>query len=232
MAARSNDGLSQGTQNRCWELLSPTQLLNEAQPEIIKKKPKCHGNRKLQHFKQKCRAHGLNEEAIIALIHARNHTLSEQLLNGQINEQTKQSNKRKRDISQQDLVNSSVKSLSQLSISQEARKKPKTATEDAMSIDSNNSHSNQDTYMLYKPSKYLKMPRKLLLHSLRLQLNYPLKKKKEQRFILSRLQLYDQQFCLDQICSLYQTYFDLGSQYQIWPVSLWKIYHFFHTLIF
>jgi hypothetical protein len=184
MAASNKDGLSQDPHGRWWELLSPSQVLTGTQPEAIKKKTKCRGNRKLRHFKRKCQTRGLNEEAIITLIQARNHTLSEQLLNGQINEQTKQSNKRVRDISQQDLVNSSVKSLSQLSISQETRKRLKTATEDTMSIDTDNSHSNQDTYMLYKPSKYLKMPRKLLLHSLRHQLNYSLKKKKEQRFIL------------------------------------------------
>jgi hypothetical protein len=232
MAARPNDGLSQGTQGHWWEVLSPTQVLTGTQPQTVKKKRKCHGNQKLQHFKRKCRIRGLNEKAIIALIHARNQTLSEQLLNGQINEQTKQSKKRKRDISQQDLMNSSVKSLSQLSISQEARKKLKTVTEDTMSIDSDSSHSNQDTYTLYKPSKYLKMPRKLLLHALRLQLNYTLQKKKEQHFILSRLQIVDQQFCLEQMRYLYQIYFDLGAKYQIWPVRITKFVLSMYIVIF
>jgi hypothetical protein len=66
------------------------------------------------------------------------------------------------------------------------------------------------------------MPRKLLLHSLHFQLNNHrgLKwKKKEQRFILSRLELFDRQFYLDQIRDLYQFYFDQGLKYQIWPVS-------------
>ena len=43
--------------------------------------------------------------------------------------------------------------------------------------------------------------------------------KKEQRFILSRLTTVDQQFCLEQIRYLYQTYFNLGSQHQVWPLS-------------
>jgi hypothetical protein len=130
-------------------------------------------------------------------------------------------NKRKRDRSTQSFINSSIKSLSQLSISQGASKKLKNSLEETNSSndDDQSSHSNQHNFTLYKPSKYLKMPRKLLLHSLRLQLNYPLKKKKEQNFILSRLATVDQKFCLDQIRSLYQTYFDLGSQHQIWPVS-------------
>ena len=61
---------------------------------------------------------------------------------------------------------------------------------------------------------------KVLLRSLRLQLNSKLKKTKEQRFILSRLKIFDEQFCLQQIHSLYRTYFDLGSKHQMWPVSL------------
>ncbi len=115
--------------------------------------------------------------------------------------------------------------MSQLSISSQevASKKIKNSMDDETisTNDDNNSNdqSNQHNITLYKPSKYLKMPRKLLLHSLRLQLNYRLKKKKEQNFILSRLKIFDQKFCLDQIYYLYQTYFDLGSQHQIWLVS-------------
>jgi hypothetical protein len=91
---------------------------------------------------------------------------------------------------------------------------------------SDNDNSNQlnqdDSCTLYESSKYLRMPRKLLLHSLHFQLNNHrgLKwKKKERRFILSRLELFDRQFCLDQIRDLYQFYFDQGLKYQIWPVS-------------
>ena len=99
-------------------------------------------------------------------------------------------------------------------------------------MSSNNEISNQinsQNYTLYKPSKYLKMPRRLLLHSLHLQLNCPLKKKKEQRFILSRLKIIDQQFCLEQIRYLYQTYFDLGLQQQVWPVSFNIILLYVHA---
>jgi hypothetical protein len=140
-----------------------------------------------------------------------------------IHEQIQQSNKRKRDQSQQNLLESSMKSMSQLSISQEATasKKMKKSTNETMSSNNdNNNQSNQNNIILYKPSKYLKMPRKLLLHSLRLQLKCSLKKKKEQKFILSRLTTIDQQFCLDQICYLYQTFFDQGLQHQTWPVTV------------
>ena len=79
---------------------------------------------------------------------------------------------------------------------------------------------------LYELSKYLRMPRRLLLHSLQLQLNSccnsRLKrrwKKKERCFLLKRLELFDRQFYLDQIRYLYQFYFEQGLKYQIWPVS-------------
>jgi hypothetical protein len=137
------------------------------------------------------------------------------------NNQTKQSIKRKRDGSKQNLLNNSIKSMSQLSISQEGvSKKVKISTNETKTRDNNNNNQSiQDSCIFYKPSKYLKMPRKLLLHSVRLQLNYSLKKKKEQHFILARLQIFDQQFCLNQIHYLYQTYLDLGLQHQLWPVS-------------
>ena len=217
MSHNNHNGLSQDAQGRYWEMLSPTQVLTEQAQNNLKTKSKCHGNRKLQHFKRKCRARGLNQEKIAVLIQTRNHIVSEQLLNSQ----TKQSTKRKRDQLNQASINSSIKSISQLSISQEASKKLKHFTQETiLSFDNYSKDSNQENSTLYKTSKYLKMPRKLLLHSLRLQLNLPLKKKKEQNFLLSRLQIFDEQFRLDQIRYLYQNYFDLGEKFQIWPVSL------------
>jgi hypothetical protein len=124
--------------------------------------------------------------------------------------------------------------MSQLSISQE-RQVPKQKKCSPLEIMSSSNEISTQTdsqnYMLYKPSKYLKMPRRLLLHSLHLQLNCFLKKKKEQRFILSRLKTIDQQFCLEQIRHLYQTYFDLGSQQKVWPVSFSMITSIFMPLI-
>jgi DNA-binding transcriptional regulator YhcF (GntR family) len=197
-------------------------------------KRKCHGNQKVQHFKQKCRARGLNQEEIITLIHQRNDTINERPLNDQtIHEQPHEPNKRKRDLSTQHSIQNSIKSMSQLSISQGVSKKMKNSTQETKSLnDSNSNQSEQVNYIVYKPSKYLRMPRKLLLHSLRLQLNSPLKKKKEQSFILSRLELVDQQFCLDQTHYLYQTYCDLGLQHQIWLVSLKFILYTYKIIFF
>ena len=115
-----------------------------------------------------------------------------------------------------------MKSLSQLSISQEDVKTKKVkylTNETILSGIHINIQSSGDELILYKPSKYLRMPRRLLLHLLRLQLNYTLQKKNEQKFILARLQLMDQQFCLEQIHYLYQTYANLGLQHQTWLVN-------------
>jgi hypothetical protein len=114
--------------------------------------------------------------------------------------------------------------MSQLSVSQAALpKKTKLSSVEIIMLSNSeiNTQTSSQNDTLHKPSKYLKMPRRLLLHSLHLQLNCPLKKKKkeEQRFVLSRLKIVDQQFCLEQIHYLYQTYFDLGSQEQVWLVS-------------
>ena len=135
----------------------------------------------------------------------------------------RESNKRKRDdlASTQKSLNDSMKSMSQLSISQvAAAKKLKHAPTETTSTNQEiTSEVDAHDFNLYKPSKYLRMPRRLLLHSLHLQLNCPLKKKQEQRFILARLKTIDQQFCLEQLRSLYQTYFDFGVQHQLWLVS-------------
>lgn len=55
-------------------------------------------------------------------------------------------------------------------------------------------------------------------------LKHPLKKRIEQKFIYTRLSLFDEAYHLDLKQSLFQTYFDLGSQQQqqelqVWPVS-------------
>lgn len=106
----------------------------------------------------------------------------------------------------------------------------KNTKEEVASSDNQSIPLREIDFNLHKFSKYLKMPRRLLLNSLHLQLNYPLKKKKEQNFILSRLRLFDEQFCLNQIRYLYQVYFDLGSKSHIWPVSFEMILFvcFFH----
>ncbi|CAF1546990.1 unnamed protein product, partial [Rotaria magnacalcarata] len=195
------------------EVISPAQIHGEESTDIDNKKPKCHGNRKLQRFKRKWRTRGLNEEEIATLINIKSHDTSEQSLNeSMMNDEIETFNKRKRSSSKQKLSNKSLTSMSQSSISQGVFKKMKNSQIETKSpMDNNSDRLNEnDDISFYKPSRYLKMPRKFLLNSLRLQLNCSIKRKKEQRFTLSRLELFDKQFCLEQIHHLYQKYLDFG----------------------
>lgn len=85
-----------------------------------------------------------------------------------LDNQTEQIQKRKRDAMDQQSINSSIKSLSQLSISQPSAKKRKDELAPQhlrAPNDANPVHTHG-----HKPSKYLRMPRQRLLRSLRLQL--------------------------------------------------------------
>ncbi|CAF3686753.1 unnamed protein product [Rotaria socialis] len=197
-----SDLLLQEGQHDTVEVISPAQIHGEESTDIDNKKPKCHGNKKLQRFKRKWRTRGLNEEEIATLINTRSHDTSEQSLNeSMMNDEIETFNKRKRSPSKQKLSNKSLISMSQSSISQGVLKKMKNSQiETKSSIDNNSDRLNEnDDISFYKPSRYLKMPRKFLLNSLRLQLNCSIKRKKEQRFTLSRLELFNKQFCLHQI---------------------------------
>ncbi|CAF5085592.1 unnamed protein product, partial [Rotaria magnacalcarata] len=151
---RSNSGLVCYTQGCSYELLSPTQVLTENVQNLEnsikekKKKKKCKGNRKLQHFKRKCRSNGMNEELITKLIENRNtdHNSIKSTDNTKINKDMKnkknQSKKRKRfQLLNEDKPNV-IKSLSQLSISQPLRKKTK--NEDKLASNSNNNNNNNN----------------------------------------------------------------------------------------
>ena len=149
------NGLLQDAQGRWYEMLSPTQVLTEEQEleaRIVKRKKKCHGNRKLQHFKRKCRARRLTEDQITTRIQNRSDTIPEQLLTDQaIPERTHESSKRKRDDpSIEKSLNSSMKSISQLSISQTGvPKKVKISTIQTMSSNTDtDSQTNSKNYML------------------------------------------------------------------------------------
>ena len=224
------NGLSQDAHGRWGQTLSATQVLTgQEEQNPVKTKAKGHGNRKLQRFKRKCRKRGLSEEAITTLIQTKHCPISEQPQNDSAtnNNGIHTCKKRKRDLSSTNPLNKSIKSLSQLSISQENAKKMQkttttTTTDNTTSSDdtSHSKHFDAIQCNVHKFSRYLRMPRRSLLASLRLQLNHPLKKKKLQCFILSRLQVLDRQYCFERIHHLYQSYLILGSQYQIWPVTI------------
>jgi hypothetical protein len=152
-----HNGVLYDAQDHSWEMVSSTQMLTEeeqSKSRMTKLKKRCHGNRKLQHFKRKCRARGLTEEQITTRIQNRNHTISEQLLIDQaIPEQTHQSRKRKRDDqSIQKSLNCSIKLISQLSVSQVAvPKKTKLSPVEIMLSNSDeiNTQTSSQSYMLY-----------------------------------------------------------------------------------
>jgi hypothetical protein len=52
------------------------------------------------------------------------------------------------------------------------------------------------------------------------KLNYSLKVKNEQQFIYTRLNLFDQYYCLDLDLKLQQSYLDTGLQQHSWPVRI------------
>lgn len=212
------DSSVQDSQGRWREMLSPSNGLNGAeQPSVMTtNRTKCHGNRKLRHFKRKWRARGLNDQAIQALIQARQQQQKQQSTHEQRNSVAE---KRKRDRSTAHSVAHSVKSLSQLSISQRSSKKHKEMSGESLSMDDALSDVGEIDLRLNKYSKYLKMPQRLLLRSLRLQLDHRLKKEIEQNYILRRLHLLDEHFCVDRIRHLYQSYLDLGTPDRTWPVS-------------
>ncbi|CAF3336346.1 unnamed protein product, partial [Rotaria socialis] len=64
---------------------------------------------------------------------------------------------------------------------------------------------------------YLTRSSSILYEILNKTLNYSFKKKDEKRFINVRLQLLDQQYCLEKDRQLWQSYLDIGLQQHLWP---------------
>ena len=209
-----------------------------------KTKKKCHGNRKLQHFKRKCRARGVTEQEIMKLIETRNNQHPVDLTNNIVrsSDDTTKKNmiKKKKKKSrikthqQRELLKREThqirQSLNQLTISRTVPKRPKNEhlsilnTDDRSVLDEIKSYfllllNFLFFYILFRPSKYLNMPKKLLFHSLTLHCNHMFKKRKEKHFVLRRLHLLDRQFCISLDLHLYRSYFTDGSHYHIWPVS-------------
>ena len=115
--------------------------IDQPEPEIKTSKKKCHGNRKLYHFKRKCRSRGMTEEQMTALINTRNNdhhrvndagstvVLPSRHQIGQ-KKQKRPPNKRKRTERNDEETNQMNKSMSQLSVSQQSRPKKLKAKED------------------------------------------------------------------------------------------------------
>ncbi|CAM4973951.1 unnamed protein product [Rotaria socialis] len=195
--------------------------------ENKRRRKKCHGNRKVQRFRKKCRARGMklhNIEKKIKqkFVDSRTNQTKSMVNNNDsidnrpktiitlkqhVNKESNISNKRKRE---------PVRSLSQISISQPISKKVKKKQNIIRTTIPNSDK-------VYRVASYLKRLPRLLIQALGRQLDQPLKTKLEHRFIYSRLKLLDLQYCLNIHESLWHSYFDLGCEQQQWPDDFYKI---------
>ena len=127
---------------------------DQTRPETEKTKKKCHGNRKLYHFKRKCRSRGMTEEQITVLINTRNNGQqhvnnagstvvlpSRHQLEQKKQKLKKRPNKRKQAERKDEEQNQMNKSMSQISISQQSRPKKLKTKEDEGTMQST-IHSN------------------------------------------------------------------------------------------
>ncbi|CAF1237188.1 unnamed protein product [Rotaria sp. Silwood1] len=191
-----------------------------------KRRKKCHGNRTLQRFRKKCRKRGLTKEETQHLINEYNHshqgqnqttnqkkvqstTMEKMEVSTDFNDNTNEnetttttkSNKRKQ---QHGTRSSSQRSTSHPIVKRMKRKK-----------------SSQITMIPLKPTYklpiYLKAHPNLLFQTLRVLLKHTLRKKSERKFLHDRLQLLDQQCRVELHQNLWQSYFKLGSEKEVWP---------------
>ncbi|CAF1272421.1 unnamed protein product [Didymodactylos carnosus] len=70
---------------------------------------------------------------------------------------------------------------------------------------------------------YLMRSSAILYQILSTALNHKLKKKDEQTFMYEQLELLDKQYCLEMEQQLWQSYFDVGLKYHIWPDQLYTM---------
>ena len=204
--------------------------VEEQQQQLVKKKQKrikrCHGNRKIQRFRKKCRAKGMKSATIVKRVNKRFNIVKNQTTQQVTtttdhkvnNNSTTAANKRKRDLT----TNRVVRSASEFSIVQSppkkiAKTKNNTTRRPVATTTSTTSISMATN--VYRCAPYLKRLSPILVQTLRLQLDHLLKKKFEQIFVYQRLQLLDKQYSLELHRSLWQSYLTTGSHHQLWPVS-------------
>ncbi|CAF1513519.1 unnamed protein product, partial [Rotaria magnacalcarata] len=215
------------------------------------KRKKCHGNRRNQRFRRKCRAEKMKPAKIEKLIKKRNRSYEKNKIPKTNIESTKlksdlapvgknyQSqpivktatcfNKRKRDISSQQLsstiMNQTIpKTTSSISIVESSSKKMKNISETTINntiIHGDNNDLNK--HINYRQPMYLARSLSILCQILNKTLNYSLKKKDEKEFIFQRLQLLDQHYCLEMDRQLWQSYSDIGIQQNLWPDQLYTM---------
>ncbi|CAF4964931.1 unnamed protein product [Rotaria sp. Silwood1] len=217
------------------------------------RRKKRHGNRKDQRFRKKCRAKGMKPEKIEELLqrnkeipkkkkkhvnktmrnttdeHAPSTTTANTISN-RTNDRSVQRNstpnpnKRKRDVSLQQLSSNPTipESTSSLSIVQPSlkkmKKKKKTKTNSRSMKCSNN-----NTKKIYWSPKYLKRSSSVILKMLSKTLNYTFKENSEKKFLCVRLNLLDQSYFLRLEEELWNSYLDVGIKQHLWPDRLYTM---------
>jgi hypothetical protein len=241
---------SQYTNNITQPLPEPSSVVSSIMvpkqlDQIVKKKKKkqkrikrCHGDRKLRRLKKKWHKCGKTDEEIKQLIDEYHHVKNEnnnqmsQLTTMMTNDEdmaacpsTISDNMMDSTISKSKKRKRISTSASQISMSQSMHtKKIRKNTASSPSLPLNdiiptNTTTNTTTTTYRKP-KYLTMFPNLLFQILRIQLKHDLKKANNRRYIYDRLQLFDRQYRLECHRNLWQSYFILGSEHQLWPVCI------------
>ncbi|CAF4961173.1 unnamed protein product, partial [Rotaria socialis] len=209
-----------------------------------RKKKKCHGNRKDQRFRRKCRAKGMKSRKIEKLllrrkiihdkkknpidnpmknpINSNNKPDHENVSSTEINS-TRNLTKRKRDISVQDIKSNTriPKSTSSISVLQPKLKKMKRRIK--LNIPTTTTIMNNTAYKYYRQPIYLKRSPMILIQMLTNIINYNFKKKEEQIFLCHRLDLLDKHYYLQVHQQLWQSYLDIGIEKHRWPNQLYAM---------
>ncbi|CAF4038986.1 unnamed protein product [Adineta steineri] len=164
---------------------------------------KCHGNRRDQRFRKKCRKRGIKSAIIEELLNERKqipNRITTITTTDELN-----FNKRKRDVS---VI---PKSTSSISIVQPLPKKI---------MNKKSTMTASITNKKYRRPMYLKRSPIILNRMLSKSLNYFIKKKDDQTFFRKRLDLLDQLYCLEVDLHLWQSYLEIGIEQHQWPEQL------------
>ncbi|CAF4914618.1 unnamed protein product, partial [Rotaria socialis] len=182
--------------------LTPTNMNNQRQRQqqesTIRRtklyRRRCHGNRKLRLFKNKCRQRGMNKEEIQRLIQDR---CQQQQIDFRMDETND-------DIELHQPITTTTITKSKRIIKKRMKLK--------MVLKKFNN----------RLPIYLKKAPNILIQSLSLQLQQKITNKKQQRYLYHRLQLLDQLHRIDQYRYLWQSYLNLGSTSNLWPIHIQK----------
>ncbi|CAF2831392.1 unnamed protein product [Rotaria sp. Silwood2] len=141
----------------------------------------------------------------------------------------KKSNKRKTDAIPKEKIYNVPKSSSQLSFVQSSTKKMKKKNKKHKKMKKKKRRRRTMKNIIksknHRQSAYLKVSWNMLMNTLKIKLKHPLKKRNEQKFVYTRLHLFNEEFTLDLDRYLWQSYLDIGSQQQpqIWPSEVCKM---------